>query len=212
MNLVVFGPPGIGKGTSSELLSKQLKIPKISTGDILRAEMNAGTKLGKQVKDIVNSGNLVPDELVIKVFKSRISQKDCANGFITDGFPRTVKQAEALDKICKIDSVFNLLATHESLMKRIIGRRLCAKCGASYNVNISRFKPKKKDTCDSCGGILESRKDQEPEIVEQRLKVYETQTKPVISYYKKQKKLHDIDAEGMPEDIIKEISRILNAG
>lgn len=208
MNIVIFGPPGIGKGTASEILSEKLKIPKISTGDILREEMKNNSELGRKVKEIVNAGNLVPDDIIIEIFDNRIKQSK--SGYITDGFPRTIAQAKALDDISKIDYVFNLAASHKSLMERITGRRYCPKCGAQYNVNIPAFKPKENETCSKCGTKLESRKDQEPKVVERRLKVYEKDTKPVIEYYKKQKKLHDIDAEGMPEKIVDSILSIIN--
>ena len=209
MNIVVFGPPGVGKGTASEILSKKLHIPKISTGDVLREEMDNETEIGKKVKEIVNSGNLVPDEMIIEIFKERISAPAFTRGFITDGFPRTVKQAEALDKIGKIDHVFNMIATHDSLLERLTGRRLCTNCGSSFNVNISLFTPKKENVCDKCGADLEARKDQEPKVVENRLKVYDSQTKPVLDYYKKKKILYDIDAEGTPEEIVNQIQEIL---
>ncbi|MEK6967942.1 MAG: nucleoside monophosphate kinase [Nanoarchaeota archaeon] len=207
MIIVMFGPPGIGKGTASAILGKELNIPKISTGDILREEMQKNSPLGDQVKSIVDSGNLVPDNIIIKIFEQKAN--DFKNGYITDGFPRTVEQAKALDKIAKIDFVFNLQASHDSLMKRLTGRRYCNSCGSQFNVNIAAFKPKKADTCSKCGGKLAARTDQEPKVVEQRLKVYEKETKPVISYYKKQNKLHDIDAEGLPEKIVSSIISII---
>ncbi len=202
MNIVVFGPPGVGKGTSSQILCAHLQIPKISTGDLLREEMDSGTSLGLKVMHIINSGNLVPDEMIIDFFKARIQKPDCAGGFITDGFPRTVEQAKALDGICKVDFVFNLIASQKSLLKRITGRRVCPECKASYNVNIEQFKPKKENICDNCGSVLSARADQEPSVVAKRLVVYDTQTKPVIAFYRAQKKLHDIDAEGSPQKIV----------
>lgn len=209
MNIVVFGPPGIGKGTASELLSRNLKIPKISTGDILREEMQKDTPLARQVRSIVNAGNLVSDELVIEIFEQRIAAPDCKGGFITDGFPRTLAQAEALDRIARIDFVFNLEASKKSLLARITGRRYCPACGSQYNVNIELFKPDPDEKCPRCGTKLKARDDQKPGVVEQRLKVYETQTKPIIEYYKKAGKLHDIDAEGTPQHIVDAILSIV---
>ena len=211
MIIVMFGPPGIGKGTASGILSRKFKIPKISTGDILREEMQKETDLGKKVKEIVNAGNLVPDNLIIEIFKQRVKKSDSKNGYITDGFPRTVEQAKALDKIAKTDYIFNLQASHESLMKRITGRRYCQKCGEQYNINIDAFKPKKKDTCDKCATKLSARADQNPKIVEQRLKVYDKETKPVIDYCKKQGKLNNINAEGLPEEIVDSILSVIGS-
>ena len=188
MNLILLGAPGAGKGTQAEVICSALKIPAISTGNILREAVKNETKCGLEAKSYMESGQLVPDEVVIGILKDRIAQDDCKNGFILDGFPRTVPQAEALDKMgVNIDKVVEIFVPDETIKKRLSGRRVCEKCGNSYHVD---FKPTKVDgVCDACGGKTVIRKDDEPQIVSDRLKVYHEKTAPLKDYYEKQGKL-----------------------
>ncbi len=188
MNLILLGAPGAGKGTQAEVICSALKIPAISTGNILREAVKNETKCGLEAKSYMESGQLVPDEVVIGILKDRIAQDDCKNGFILDGFPRTVPQAEALDKMgVNIDKVVEIFVPDETIKKRLSGRRVCEKCGNSYHVD---FKPTKVDSvCDACGGKTVIRKDDEPQTVSDRLKVYHEKTAPLKDYYEKQGKL-----------------------
>lgn len=188
MNLILLGAPGAGKGTQAEVICSALKIPAISTGNILREAVKNETKCGLEAKSYMESGQLVPDEVVIGILKDRIAQDDCKNGFILDGFPRTVPQAEALDKMgVNIDKVVEIFVPDETIKKRLSGRRVCEKCGNSYHVD---FKPTKVDgVCDACGGKTVIRKDDEPQTVSDRLKVYHEKTAPLKDYYEKQGKL-----------------------
>ncbi len=188
MNLILLGAPGAGKGTQAEVICSALKIPAISTGNILREAVKNETKCGLEAKSYMESGQLVPDEVVIGILKDRIAQDDCKNGFILDGFPRTVPQAEALDKMgVNIDKVVEIFVPDETIKMRLSGRRVCEKCGNSYHVD---FKPTKVDSvCDACGGKTVIRKDDEPQTVSDRLKVYHEKTAPLKDYYEKQGKL-----------------------
>ena len=188
MNLILLGAPGAGKGTQAEVICSALKIPAISTGNILREAVKNETKCGLEAKSYMESGQLVPDEVVIGILKDRIAQDDCNNGFILDGFPRTVPQAEALDKMgVNIDKVVEIFVPDETIKMRLSGRRVCEKCGNSYHVD---FKPTKVDgVCDACGGKTVIRKDDEPQTVSDRLKVYHEKTAPLKDYYEKQGKL-----------------------
>lgn len=188
MNLILLGAPGAGKGTQAEVICSALKIPAISTGNILREAVKNETKCGLEAKSYMESGQLVPDEVVIGILKDRIAQDDCKNGFILDGFPRTVPQAEALDKMgVNIDKVVEIFVPDETIKMRLSGRRVCEKCGNSYHVD---FKPTKVDgVCDACGGKTVIRKDDEPQTVSDRLKVYHEKTAPLKDYYEKQGKL-----------------------
>lgn len=188
MNLILLGAPGAGKGTQAEVICSALKIPAISTGNILREAVKNETKCGLEAKSYMESGQLVPDEVVIGILKDRIAQDDCKNGFILDGFPRTVPQAEALDKMgVNIDKVVEIFVPDETIKKRLSGRRVCEKCGNSYHVD---FKPTEVDgVCDACGGKTVIRKDDEPQTVSDRLKVYHEKTAPLKDYYEKQGKL-----------------------
>jgi len=201
-NLVLLGPPGAGKGTLSDILKVEEKLAHISTGDIIRAEIKAGTELGKQVKAIAESGKLVPDELVAGLVAKRLSESDCRNGFILDGFPRTVPQAELLDanlkKISmKLDAVVLFEASEELLLQRLTARIMCKKCGGNFNKIFS--KPKVEGVCDKCGGELYQRADDSLETAKNRLQVYNEQTAPLIEYYKKQSLLASIDS-AQPKD------------
>ena len=212
LNIVLLGPPGAGKGTQAELIVGKYHIPQISTGDIFRANINNGTELGKKAKEYMDKGDLVPDELVVDLVKDRIAQDDCADGFMLDGFPRTVFQAEELDKIMedrglKINAVLNIDVKPEKLVKRIAGRRVCRACGATYNVD---YKPPQKDgVCDKCGGEVYQRADDTEETVQNRIKVYFSETAPLIDYYKKSDILVNIDGDQAEDTVFAEIAAAL---
>ncbi len=187
MNLILLGAPGVGKGTHGAILSKDLNIPTISTGDMIREAMKSGTEMGQKAKAFANAGKLVPDEVVIGIVRERLTRSDCQKGFILDGFPRTIPQAEALDKMVRIDCALDIEVEEPVILKRLSGRRVCSKCGATYNVDTKP--PKVEGICDVCGGTLVQRKDDCPETVKERLKVYHEQTEPLVTFYKKQGKL-----------------------
>lgn len=191
LKVVVLGPPSVGKGTYSSRFSKDLDLVHISTGDLIRKSIEDETELGKKAKDYVNSGELVPDELVIELFKERISKPDCEKGFLLDGFPRTAAQAEALDKITKIDVVLNLIASDEVIIDRVSGRRICRKCATIYHIR--NIPTKVEGVCDKCGGETYQREDDKPEKVKTRLSVYQEKTKPLIDFYKNKDLLRDVD-------------------
>jgi len=205
MNIVILGAPGVGKGTYAEFLSDKYVIPKISVGDLFRSAIKDETELGKKIKDYVSSGDLVPDEIVIELVKNRLQEDDCRRGFLLDGYPRTVAQAEAMGKFKKIDVALNFVAPDEVIMSRIGGRRTCSKCGAIYHVK--NVPPKVEGICDRCGGRLIQRSDEKPEVIKNRLVVYREKTKPVIDYLRKKGLLVDIDAHYDIEEIDKIISQ-----
>ncbi len=182
MNLILLGAPGAGKGTQAEVICEALKIPAISTGNILREAIKNETALGLEAKSYMDGGKLVPDEIVINILKERLAQDDCKNGFILDGFPRTVPQAEALDKMgVNIDRVIDIEVEDEKIMQRLSGRRVCEDCGASYHLE---YKPSKLEgKCDKCGGKTVQRKDDHPDTIKERLQVYHQQTEPLKDYY-----------------------------
>lgn len=201
MKLIFLGPPGVGKGTIAKMMVEKSGIIQISTGDLLRAAVKGGTEPGLKAKEYMDYGSLVPDELVIKLLKERICKPDCANGFILDGFPRTILQAEALDSSgLEIDKVLNFVANKETIIQRLSGRRTCKKCGAIFHV--TNIPPKVEGVCDKCGGELFQRDDDKPEAIENRLAVYGKQTAPLIDYYKKRGNLVDVDAEQKLEKIL----------
>lgn len=182
MRLILLGAPGAGKGTQAEILSKKFSIPTISTGNILRAAMKNGTALGQKVKEYMDAGNLVPDELIIGIIRERLSEDDCANGYILDGVPRTIPQAEAMEEAgIKIDAVISIEIDDEIIVKRMGGRRVCESCGSSYH--LVAVPPKQEGICDSCGGKLVQRKDDNPETVISRLEVYHKATEPLKAFY-----------------------------
>jgi len=205
MNIVILGPPAVGKGTYAGFLSKKYNIPKISVGDLFRRAIKDETELGKKIKDYVSSGDLVPDEIVIELVKNRLEEDDCKGGFLLDGYPRTVPQAEAMGKFKKIDAALNFVAPDEVIMSRIGGRRTCSKCGAIYHVK--NVPPKVEGICDRCGGRLIQRSDEKPQVIKNRLVVYRKKTKPVVDYLRKQGLLFDIDAHYSIEEIDKIISQ-----
>ena len=191
MNLILLGAPGAGKGTLAAILIEKMGVPSVSTGNILREAIKNGTALGKQAKAFMDEGKLVPDQLVIDLLADRIAQPDCAKGYILDGFPRTIPQAEALDKIASIDCALSLEVPDDVITQRMSGRRVCLKCGATYHTEY--FPPKTEGVCDACGDPLVVRADDKPEVVQARLNTYHETTEPLIGYYGKQGKLNPID-------------------
>ena len=191
MNIIFFGPPGAGKGTQAEIVSKTLNIPTISTGAMIRDAIANQTKMGLEAKSYTESGALVPDSTVVGIVKERLAQPDCANGFILDGFPRTIPQAEALDAMgVEIDRVVSIEVSDEAIVERMSGRRVCPSCGASYHTEWK--KPKAEGICDACDEALAIRRDDSPEVVLDRLKVYHEQTEPLKGYYEKKGKLRTV--------------------
>ena len=208
MNLILLGAPGAGKGTQAELLMEKLSIPGISTGNMLREAIKNGTELGKKVKSYMDGGLLVPDELIMGIVAERVAQPDCANGFMLDGVPRTLAQAEALDAAgVRIDHVVSIEIEDSVIEGRMTGRRVCSACGASYHVVANP--PKAEGVCDSCGGELIIRKDDKPETVRHRLEVYHASTEVLKSFYEKLGRLRLVNGsqsiEGANEDILKAI-------
>lgn len=194
MNLILLGAPGAGKGTQAEKICAKLSIPSISTGNIIREAIKNGTKVGLEAKRYIESGDLVPDEVVIGIIKERLECDDCKNGFILDGFPRTIPQAEALNSMgVQIDTVLEIDVKDEKVVSRLSGRRVCEKCGASYHVQYKQ--PKVEGVCDLCGGNLVMRKDDNPETIRERLKVYHDQTEPLKDFYKNLGKLKVVEGQ-----------------
>ena len=182
MKLILLGAPGAGKGTQAEILCKKLGIPTISTGNILRAAIKDGTPTGLKAKSYIDAGALVPDEVIIGIVDERLRQDDCRNGYILDGVPRTIAQAEALEKAgIQFDAVVSIEISEEEILRRMSGRRVCEACGSSYNVEA--IPPRREGICDNCGGKLIQRKDDTPETVRARLKVYHTETEPLVGFY-----------------------------
>jgi len=210
MNIILLGAPGSGKGTQAEFIEKHLSIKSISTGNIIRAELKSGTQLGNLAKSYIDKGLLLPDEVVIDIVKETVKKEEYKNGFILDGFPRTIPQAEALDNLgVKIDKVIDIEVDDESIIKRISGRRVCAVCGASYH--LENKKPKEDNLCDKCHNTLIQRKDDEIETVKDRLKIYHEQTEPLIEYYKGKGKLIEIDGNNTVEKTTQLVLKSLEA-
>jgi len=208
VNLLIMGPPGAGKGTQAAEIVKELKVPHISTGDMLREAVKKGTEMGKKAKEYMDKGQLVPDEVIIGVVKERLAQPDCKAGFLLDGFPRTLPQAEALDQTLKemgikLDSVINIRVPRERIVDRITGRRVCRSCGDTYH--IVNKPPKENDKCDKCGGELYQRSDDTAETVNKRLDVYEAQTQPLLDYYGKQGIVVDINGDQPINRVLEDI-------
>ncbi len=204
MNVILLGAPGAGKGTQAEIISAKLGIPTISTGNILREAVKNGTEIGLKAKAFMDAGKLVPDEVIVGIVKERVEQEDCKNGFILDGMPRTIPQAEALvAQNVKIDKVVSIEIADEVIEKRMTGRRVCAKCGASYHVEANP--PKVQDVCDACGGELIIRKDDAPETVKNRLQVFHTETEPLKSFYEKMGILVEVEGNQPIENATKDI-------
>lgn len=208
MRLVLLGPPGAGKGTQASTITKKYGIPHISTGDILRANIKEETELGKKAKEYMDKGLLVPDDLVVSLVKARLLEDDCNGGFLLDGFPRTVNQADALDDELtnmklKLDRVINIDVDEEVLINRAVGRRICKKCGATYHIEFNA--PKEENKCDVCGNNLSHRDDDKEETVAQRIKVYTKNTKPLIDYYKEKDLILDVNGNQSIEKVSKDI-------
>lgn len=198
MNLILLGAPGAGKGTLASYLIEKMGVPSVSTGNILREAIANKTELGQKAKAFMDAGQLVPDQLVIDLLRDRIAQDDCENGFILDGFPRTIPQAEALDQIASIDCALSLEVDDAVIEGRMTGRRVCLKCGATYHIKANP--PKQEGVCDVCGDTLHIRKDDKPDVVKHRLATYHEQTEPLKDYYGAQGKLKSIDgAQGIEQ-------------
>lgn len=215
MRLVLLGVPGSGKGYQAKLLSEKLKIPWISTGDILREEVKKNSGLGKKVEDFMNKGDLVPDHIILEVMKGKIGAPECKNGFILDGFPRTLDQAKGLEKLLedmgeKLDKVVKLDVSEKTIIHRLSGRMICSVCAAAYNIHTKP--PKAKGKCDLCEGELTSRIDDQKNSIQNRIKIYNEKTKPIEEYYWKTGQLKVIDGESDPasvrDKILKEIQKI----
>ncbi|MEM2093780.1 MAG: adenylate kinase [Candidatus Bathyarchaeia archaeon] len=226
MIILIFGPPGSGKGTYSSRLSHILGIPHISTGDIFREEARRGTPIGREVQEYMTRGELVPDAITVQVLRERIKKPDCTGGFILDGYPRTVEQAKELDRIVKVDVVLVLNIPEDILVEKLTGRRICIKCGEIYNIadikrtvdgqlfELPAILPRKPGICDKCGGELIQRIDDNTEVIRNRIKVYKEQTEPLINYYRKNNLIVDIyvtsNIEIMIRRILESLERKLN--
>ena len=214
MRAVLLGPPGAGKGTQAVRLVEKYNVPQISTGDIFRRNIQEGTELGKKAQEYMNAGKLVPDELVVDLVKDRLMQDDCKNGYLLDGFPRTIYQAEELDKFLaqqgqKLDAVINFEVGYDTLIERLTGRRVCKECGAGYH--IKNMPPKVEGVCDKCGSELEQRKDDTKETAVNRISVYEESTAPLIDYYTGTGALRNFNAEKDPDELLDDIVAELGA-
>ena len=214
MNLILLGPPGAGKGTQASRIVEKYNVPHISTGDIFRENIKNGTELGKQAMAYMNKGELVPDSLVIEIALDRLAAEDCKEGFLLDGFPRTVEQAQALDKFLdqqgrKVEYVLDMDVPKDVLLGRLTGRRVCKDCGATYNV--VGMPPKKEGICDECGGELYQRADDTVETVENRIEVYNSQTKPLIDYYEKAGNIVHMDGSVGFKELFAKIVDLLGA-
>lgn len=208
MKLIFLGAPGAGKGTQAEIIAAELKIPTISTGNIIREALANGTEMGLKAKSFIEAGKLVPDDVVIGIIKDRLAADDCNGGFILDGFPRTIPQAEALDKMgVIIDKVVDIDVPDENIVNRMSGRRVCKACGSSYH--IENKKPKVEGICDACGGELQIRKDDAPETVLDRLNVYHEQTEPLKDYYANCGKLRSVEGTAPIKEITASILKVL---
>jgi adenylate kinase len=209
MNIIFFGPPGAGKGTQAEIISTCLNIPTISTGAALREAVKNETPMGLAAKSAMESGSLVPDEVVIGIIRDRLAQDDCKNGYILDGFPRTVAQAKALEAMGQnIDVVLSIVASDEKIVERLSGRRLCGSCGASYHLVYNPTKDNK--TCDKCGADLIIRKDDAPEVVKSRLDTYHAETEPVLAYYNEKGLVKSVETQENVEDTTRLVKNALS--
>ena len=214
MKIIMLGAPGAGKGTQAKMIAEQYNIPHISTGDIFRANIKNGTELGKKAKEFMDKGLLVPDELTVQLLLDRVASEDCKNGYVLDGFPRTIPQADVLDSELtklgdKVDFAVNVDVPDENIVRRMSGRRACLKCGATYH--IEHIPPKTEGICDKCGSELVQRDDDKPETVQNRLSVYHEQTQPLIDYYDKKNILKTVDGTKDMQEVFNEIVNILNA-
>lgn len=212
MKIIMLGAPGAGKGTQAKMIAEKYQIPHVSTGDIFRANIKNGTELGMEAKKYMDQGQLVPDELTVKILLDRVAQEDCAKGYVLDGFPRTIPQAEVLDKALselgeKIDFAINVDVPDENIVRRMSGRRACVSCGATYH--IEHIPPRKEGICDTCGQELILRDDDKPETVLNRLKVYHDQTQPLIDFYTAKGVLKTVDGTVDMKDVFAAIEAIL---
>ena len=212
MHILLMGPPGAGKGTQAAELVKAFQIPHMSTGDMFRAAIKEGTEMGKQAKSYIDKGQLVPDEVTIGIVRDRLGQDDCKKGFILDGFPRTVEQADALTGILKdlglsLTRVLNINVPASDLIERAVGRRICKKCGATYHTKFNP--PKKEGICDECGSELFQRADDNAETMKNRLSVYEASTKPLIDYYKKAGLYTEVDGRQAIDKVTADLIKVL---
>ena len=212
MKIIMLGAPGAGKGTQAKMIAEKFGIPHISTGDIFRANIKNGTELGKKAKEYMDKGQLVPDELTVEILLDRVANDDCKNGYVLDGFPRTIPQADVLDKELtklgdKVDYAINVDVPDENIIRRMSGRRACLKCGATYH--IEHIPPKQEGICDTCGSELVQRDDDKPETVKNRLTVYHEQTQPLIDYYTKKDILKTVDGTKDMQEVFAEITGIL---
>ncbi|MBD3310506.1 adenylate kinase [Candidatus Woesearchaeota archaeon] len=203
MKIILLGAPGVGKGTIAKELVIKYGIPQVSTGDLFRENIQKGTDLGKKAKAYMEKGELVPDDVTVSMLRERISRQDCRKGFILDGFPRTIPQAEALEELTAIDNVINLECPDEIIVMRLSNRRTCSKCGAIYN--LVTIPPKEPGKCDKCGGKLVQREDDKEEAIRNRLEVYRKQTSPLVEYYDRKGLLVSIDAARNPDEILVEV-------
>ncbi len=214
MRILLIGPPGAGKGTHAKLLGARLGTPHLATGDLLRSHVQKGTEIGKRAKALMDRGELVPDELVIEMIDKKLREKEAQKGFILDGFPRTVEQAEALDRLLeslrlKLDGAISLKVTEAAVIERLSGRRACPSCGATYHVR--NIQPKREGVCDQCQTALVRRKDDEPSTIKERLRVYEEHTAPLIEYYRRKKLLFVLDGDLDIEPLQREFSKLLTS-
>ena len=212
MKIIMLGAPGAGKGTQAKMIAEKYSVPHVSTGDIFRANIKKGTELGKEAKKYMDQGLLVPDELTVKILLDRVAQDDCKNGYVLDGFPRTIPQAQVLDKALSelddaIDYAINVDVPDENIIRRMGGRRACLTCGATYHVE--HIPPKKEGICDACGSELVLRDDDKPETVKNRLDVYHKQTQPLIDFYEAKGILKSVDGTVPMEDVFAAITEIL---
>ncbi len=210
MRIILLGPAGSGKGTQAELIQKKYGFPKISTGDLLRKEVQEGSELGRKVAEVMKAGQLVSDEVVLEMVRLRISAEDCRRGYVLDGFPRNLNQALLLEKIDdnRAEIVFEIMITEEEVLKRLSGRRVCLQCGAVYNINNN--KPRIDGICDTCGSPLIIREDDKPEVIRERYRVYLNTIKALVDYYGSRKVLYQIDGQNTAEEIFKVISSIID--
>ncbi len=213
MRLILLGPPGVGKGTQAQLLCKRYKIPQISTGEIFRAAVKAQTPLGRQIDAILKAGKLVEDSITLALIKERLKKQDCKNGFLLDGFPRTIPQADCLESLLKemkqtLDGVINIAVKEKVIVVRLSDRRTCPRCGAVYHQKVNPSK--KGEFCEKCNTRLQQRDDDRPETIKKRLETYRNLTEPLIAYYKKKKLLFDVNGEQPIEKVFEDIVKVLD--
>jgi len=209
MKLAIFGPPGAGKGTQAKTISMELEIPQISTGDLLRAESRSGSELGRLAKSYMDKGALVPDQVVLDMLQERLSKEDCRGGFLLDGFPRSIPQAEALSAITTLDLVVNIAVDEQRLLARITGRRMC-QCGAAFHVDENR--PRVENRCDICGGPLYQRDDDKEVTVRKRMEVYRSQTAPLLEHYRRLGLVRDVDGNRSIEEVRSGVKDAIRGG